>query len=207
MKDRDSNRHYSASDPKLFVDNDKIYVYWTVVDHVPGEGFIDLTARGTELELQSGVLRPKGEKEQTIYSIDPRGTTEVLELHLNDPTANAVADIYDVRKINGDIIATVAIGGGGSDGKEERCVDQASHNKGCYHLVLLSASAPLGKDVFNRRISGDHSLPYNPVGYAHFIRGPDGKSAIMGTFLPPVAHDPNYNYAPAGLAILNLAGF
>jgi hypothetical protein len=207
VKSPSSAERFSASEPKLVGDNGHLYIYWTVVDHVPsagvpGSGFRGVTARGAELvESSRGVLQAAGAPDGYLDSTDPNGSVEVLHRRANDSTADALADISDVKVVNGRTLAAVAMGGSGSSG-DEQCTFALSRSRGCHHLEIHEAATPLGDGAFDREVSGDVDLPYNPAAYARFIVEPDGKVAVIGRFYPAADRDQTHQYATPGLAIL-----
>jgi hypothetical protein len=196
-----SAERFSASVPKLFADNGRLYIYWTVVDHMPrtadsAASFRSVSARGAELvESAAGVLQVAGAPGGYVGSVDPRGSVAVLHWRANDPTADSVADIFDVREVNGRILVAVAVGGSGSSPDEERCVRPTNNSRGCYHLEIHQAVTPLGDGAFDRQLSGETDLPYNPANYAHFIDEPGEKVGLIVHFFGAVNQDQTHQYA------------
>jgi hypothetical protein len=125
-----------------------------------------------------------------------------MSLRASDPTANSVADIYDVKVINGKVLVAAAIGGVGSSTDEVRCVQPLNKSLGCYHLEIHQGTGPLGTGVFDRKISGEVDLPYNPVSSAHFVVEPDGQVGIIGTFYRSLPQDQTHQYGGTGTSIL-----
>jgi hypothetical protein len=209
LKSPFSEERFSAGVPKLFIYNDRLYMYWSVVDHFPRAypgaplDFRSVTARGAELaESAEGVMVITGAPGGYVGSTDDGRAVRVMSLRASDPTANSVADIYDVKVINGKVLVAAAIGGVGSSTDEVRCVQPLNKSLGCYHLEIHQGTGPLGTGVFDRKISGEVDLPYNPVSYAHFVVEPDGQVGIIGTFYRSLPQDQTHQYGGTGTSIL-----
>jgi hypothetical protein len=158
-----------------------------VVDHLPAAsgGFRGVTSHGVELgESSNGTMIAAGATTGYVGSTDRRAT-EVQDLRRQDPTANALADISDVKQIDGMILVATSVGGTGSGAGDVKCVTPSSRSTGCYHLELRQGSAPLGVGVFDTPVSHRDDLPYNAINYAHFIDLPDGHHALIAHIYPP----------------------
>jgi hypothetical protein len=203
VKSSSGDEHWSASVPKLFTDNGRLFMYSSVVDHLPNDrgGFQGVSSHGIELaETSGGVMQVAGAQAGYIGSTDRRAP-DVENLRMQDPTANALADISDVKQINGNILVATAVGGMGSGPDEVKCVTPISRSRGCYHLEIRQGAAPLGSGVFDREVSNANDLPQNAINYAHFIVLPNGQNAIIAHIYPPPAGEGPPEFANPGSAI------
>jgi hypothetical protein len=184
VKSPASDWRFSAGVPKLFVYQDRLYMYSSVVAHLPRSPdgkwtrAGSVSARGVELE-EKGRVMWAATASGYANSTDPEAV-DVLPLKAGDPTADVIADIFDVKEINGRILVTASLGGSGSGATEEYCIMPiVMKSRGCYRLEIHQGSAPLGPGVFSRTISTDADLPANPTNYDHFIVLPNGQTALM----------------------------
>ena len=175
---------HSASVPKLFNHQNRLYLYWTAVnmDAVSPNTWHNITSWGVELEQEAGGLRrlwPKGAG-GPIASNNPLAV-EVWGLGA-DNRSDTVADMFQVLTDGQYVYATGARGGSGSGGAD-RCLTPLNSSAGCYRLSMARSNTPLGTHIFNQTVAGDGQFPSNPHEYGRIIFLPDGSSRIMGQFL------------------------
>jgi hypothetical protein len=191
--------YYSASVPKLFVHQTKIYLYWTAVKMIASEPHTwhYVTSRGVELEQENGSLKrlwPKGAGRKAVSSNDPL-TVEVWGLG-TDNRSNTLMDMYQVFE-DGDYIYAVGgrggNGGNSSPGESDYCIWPLGASRGCYRLSIARANTPLGYQIFNQNIIPDGVLPSNPQEYGHYWIRPDGTPEIIAHFFPANAAQQDAN--------------
>lgn len=171
---------YSASVPKLFTYNNRLYVYWSSLKIQilnAGGKWIQSTTRGVELQQEQFGLRriwAVGSNEQPFSSIDPR-TREVLGTEPGDPTSDSLATIFGVFTEGRYIYATAGIGGSG-------CTRPRYPSYGCFRLAIFRAETPLDEHGFNGNAADRDAIPFNPQVYSRFFKDPDGNNFIMGRY-------------------------
>jgi hypothetical protein len=159
---------YSASDPKLLVYRNRIYLYWTAI-RSEDKKWVSVATRGAELIRERGLLRrfwPAGANRATS-SFDPRTNEEVW----------AGADMGSVMAINNVIYAT------GSDTRGD-CVKPTIDVPNCFRVIMARSTSPLRYDVFNRSMAKQDMLPSNPTEYPRFAVDPKGQLFVIGHVLP-----------------------
>jgi hypothetical protein len=193
---------YSASDPKLLPFAGSLYLYWTVVK-IRGAppNFDALSARGMRLEQEAAGLRRMwghGSSGRPVITNDPRLTTAVATPDPEDPSANSTVDIFDVKRIDNQILVLAGVGGSG-------CTLPLSANGGCYRMQILEAQTALPVGGFLKKNLPDVDLPRNPIEYSRFVNRPDGSLAILANYLEPVVHEPGGHYFPRGFFIYGVS--
>jgi hypothetical protein len=182
---------YSASVPKLFTYQNRIFLYWDVVmmDAHPPNTFRGVTSRGIELQQEPGSLArlwPKGVG-GSISANDSR-SVEVMGPG-PAPRSDITSDIQQIVTDGQMIYATASLGGSGTVG-ETPCVSPGiatTTSAGCYRMALARTSTPLGTDTLNQTLLVDGILPSNPNAYTKILYLPDGTPMLMGLFYSPAA--------------------
>ncbi len=159
----------SASDPKLFSFEGKIYLYWTTVVMNNGK-WVGIAERGAELSQEEGGLRllwVNGSGGRAIEAHDPKLSVEVW----------ADGDMFSIIQVGSRIYATAGRAGGA-------CVSPSVDMPRCYQLMISETTVPLGFDIFNRKVAPDELLPTASQEYARFLQAPNGRLFIIGHFVP-----------------------
>jgi len=180
---------YSASVPKLFLYQGRVYLYWSAVHGDANSLWFDVTSRGIELEQEQGSLKrlwPKGVG--TSIVADDSRSMEVLGLG-SDNRSNTAADLFQVFAEGDYIYAIFARGGNGGDlwpRSRNYCVSPGGISSGCYRLSVSRAAVPLGYHIFNQDIVPDGVLPSNIQEYGHYWINNNGMPLISSHFFPPL---------------------
>jgi hypothetical protein len=198
---------YSASDPKLFASGGALYLYWSVVEiRVSPRTIERISVRGMSLAEEPRGLRRMwgtGSGGRSVFSTDPRLSTEVAAPEVDNPNANMTVDIYDIKYIAGRIVALGGVGGDGTTAGQDRCGTPLAANEGCFRLAILAAQKPLSPLGFCR-ILPNAIVPRNPQEYSRFVTRPDGSLAIMGMYDKPIVKQAAAVYFPVGLYIYGI---
>jgi hypothetical protein len=160
---------YSASDPKLFSYEGRIFLYWTTVVMNNGK-WVGIATRGAELVQEPGGQRrlwAKGSGGRAIEAFDPRLSVEVW----------AHADMFSIIQAGPKIYATA----GNAEGA---CVSPSKDLPGCFQLTIAESDVPIGQDIFNRDQANGNKLPTVGQEYARFAEAPSGQLVIIGHFVP-----------------------
>jgi hypothetical protein len=195
----DDGTIYSGSIPQLLSWNSKIYLYWTAVHRLKSDStiWLDIGARGMELQPVSGRLWGVGSGGKSVSAGDPTLTSEVLYRPAGDPSANMVGDIAGVYANGSHLLITSSIGGIG-------CINPKSDSPGCYRLQISRSTAPLGPNVFGHEFLVSPSLPLYPLSYARIVHDPDGNAFLLGFVNLPPSRTKNLGSESPGVSGLRL---
>jgi len=173
----------SASAPVLLNFRDHLYVYWTIdykFNKLPKN---TLVTRGMELKADShGRLWGARSGGRSVATDDPRLTSLVHDVDVSDTTANHLAGIWGAIVVGRKILVTSYLGGTAGN---EVCCSGHQRNPGCWRMAVSVADAPLGANVFGKKIVDLPSLPDNAVSYARVIVDPSGRKLLLALFDPP----------------------
>jgi hypothetical protein len=179
------NAQKSASSPVLLKFMNRLYMYWSV-DFEKNQNRLPantLTSRGMELREDGyGRLWGAGSEGHPVATDNPRLTSLVKDVDARDPTANHVAVITAAVALGRRILAISSIGG--TAGREV-CRSTHDLSPGCWRISVSIADAPLGPNVFGRRVVDLPSLPGNVVEYPRVAIDPAGHKVLLGNFQPP----------------------
>lgn len=203
-----NGQRFSASIPKLIVIDGSLYMHWTVVQHgMQANTFKQLSNRMVRVTVSDrGLIVPmmkQGPNPGWIFSTDLR-SVELQGESGDQNVTDSIVEVEDVVQTDGRILFTSALSGDELT-SGNRCLDQTAFIAGCYRLNVSAASSP---ELSNSRpvVSTKVHIPWNPVGYAHFIHTDRNDLAIMATFLPPKVRKENQTYSKAGTSILYIDG-
>jgi hypothetical protein len=198
------NTQKSASTPVLLNFLNRLYVYWTInheQNQLPANVLI---TRGMPLEEDShGRLWGAGSEGRPVMTDDTNRTTLVGDVIPSDPTANHVAHLRSVLAVGTKILAISTLGGTAG---QQVCASSHQLSPGCWRMSLSIADAPLGENVFRKKVVELPSLPGNVVEYPRVIVDPGGRKLLMGQFLPPKVSGPT-NARPQVLAGVRYLSF
>lgn len=191
---------YGAGVPKLLVFHDRLYLYWTALKvwkAPPADRWLEITARGAELEVRSdGHIWVKGAR-GPIAANDPISSDEVLAPDKTDRRSNQTADVFSLISDGETIYGIAGLGGDG-------CLRPLDKIEGCYRLKIFSAVNPLGPRAFDKGGEiPERLLPTNPQEYTRFFRKPDGSLFLLGRFLNSETSASNRT-VPDGLVMIRL---
>jgi hypothetical protein len=179
------NTEKSASSPVLLKFGNRLYMYWSI-DFEQGRNRLPantLISRGMELREDGyGRLWGAGSEDRPVATDNPRLTSLVRDIDAGDTTADHVAVITDAVGLGRRILAISSIGGTAG---QEVCRSTHDLSPGCWRISLSIADAPLGPNVFGRRIVDLPSLPGNVVEYPRVVFDPAGRKVLLGNFQPP----------------------
>jgi hypothetical protein len=172
---------YSASDPKLLVFQDRLFVYWSSIAVRQGEGFLGIAIRATELKPTSGGVMVKSTNAPVVSGLDASATTEVWAPDPKDPMGDTTTDVAPLWISGNAIIAMASRGGQG-------CVHPGGTSPGCFHVEVVRSTQPIGEHIFNRAEKLEtlnEKLPSNPQEYIVPIRDPNGDYWFIGHYIKP----------------------
>lgn len=194
--DPNSGYRYSASIPKLFVFQNKVYLYWGAIKHNKF-GWQHTSIRGMEIgedpntkliwgRDRKGKMAGTPLVGRTLASHDPSQNDEVVATGSDNQT-DAVAGLEGVFPWNNKIYLLAALGGINNDAT---CLRPLTDNVGCFHLQVFRSSNPLGDRTFNHEVLSSPGLLKEPQSYNHLVIDPKGDYSLMGWYFYPPARFP-----------------
>jgi hypothetical protein len=173
----------SASAPTLLTMRGELFLYWQVDyfdNQLPQNAMV---TRGMKLRMDArGRLWGVGADGNSVRTDDPKLTTVVSDVDLEDTTSNHVSLTTDVRVFDNRILEIASIGG--TEGAQI-CRSTHDVSLGCWRVSLSIATSPLGRHVFGKDLIKSSSLPANGIEYPRIIVDPHGDYHLFGNFFSP----------------------
>jgi hypothetical protein len=177
----------SASTPVLLNFQNGLYLYWVIDSNAHQLPSFTMITRGMQLQQDAqGRMWGAESGGHAVATDDPRLTMLVDDVNPADTTANHVAQLRSAIVAGSKILAITTLGGTA----QQVCVSAHENSPGCFRMSLSIAAAPLGQNVFGRKVVSVPSLPNNVVSYPRIFVDPSGHRMLIGAFFPPKVPDP-----------------